>query len=104
MNPRDLEALRATIPMPSQDGRVTLEEAEAVKSVPALSAEKVRAATFDLASTYTNEFVASRLKLRQSGLLRAIGFRPSDELARDRRSQGNTGHIILREVNACPNS
>ncbi len=56
----DLEALRATIPMLSQDGRVTLEEAEAVKSVLALSAEKVRAATFDLASTYTNEFVASR--------------------------------------------
>jgi hypothetical protein len=55
-----LEALRATIPMLSQDGRVTLEEAEAVKSVLALSSEKVRAATFDLASTYTNEFVASR--------------------------------------------
>ena len=49
----DLEALRATIPMLSHDGRVTSEGAEAVRGVLALSSEKVRAARFDLTGTYT---------------------------------------------------
>lgn len=56
----DLEAIRATVPMLSHDGSVTPEQAKAIKNVLAASSEKVRSANFDLASTYTNEFVASR--------------------------------------------
>ena len=55
----DLDALRATIPMISPDGRVTPEEARAIKNVLAVSDEKLRTVRIDLASTYTNEFLPS---------------------------------------------
>ncbi|MFL6414505.1 MAG: hypothetical protein ACJ74Y_02405, partial [Bryobacteraceae bacterium] len=55
----DLDALRATVPMISRDGRVTPEEAEAIKNVLAISDEKVRRAQIDLSQTYTNEFLPS---------------------------------------------
>jgi NitT/TauT family transport system substrate-binding protein len=58
----DLDALRATIPMLSREGRVSPVSAEAVRKVLAVSSEKVRNASIDLAQTYTNEFVPSQQK------------------------------------------
>lgn len=55
----DLDALRATVPMISQDGKVTAEEARAIKNVLAVSSEKVRNARIDLEGTYTNEYLPS---------------------------------------------
>jgi NitT/TauT family transport system substrate-binding protein len=54
----DLEALRATVPMLSRDGSITSEGAQAVREVLTVISEKVRTANFDLASTFTNEFVS----------------------------------------------
>jgi NitT/TauT family transport system substrate-binding protein len=56
----DLAALRVTIPMLSRDGTISPAGAEAVRRVLAVSSEKVRSASIDLAQTYTNEFVTSR--------------------------------------------
>jgi NitT/TauT family transport system substrate-binding protein len=53
----DLDALRATVPMISRDGRVTPEEARAIKDVLAVSSDKVRNSTFDLEATYSNEYL-----------------------------------------------
>ena len=53
----DIAALRTTIPMLSRDGRISPASAEAVQKVLAVSSEKVRTASIDLAQTYTNEFV-----------------------------------------------
>ncbi len=55
----DLDALRATAPMLSRDGRVTPEQAHAVRNVLAVSEERVRTAQIDLSQTYTNESVPS---------------------------------------------
>ena len=54
----DLAALRAAIPMLSRNGTVSPSDAEAVRRILSVSSEKVRAASMDLAQTYTNEFVA----------------------------------------------
>jgi NitT/TauT family transport system substrate-binding protein len=55
-----LEALRHSLPMFSPDGRMTPEGAEAVRTVLAVSSEKVRTAKIDLSATYTNEFLLER--------------------------------------------
>jgi len=55
----DVDALRATVPMLSRNGRVTPEEAQAIKNVLAVSDERVRTAQIDLSQSYTNEFVPS---------------------------------------------
>ncbi len=52
-----VEALRSSMPMFSPDGRMSREGAEAVHAILAESTDKVRAATFDIGKTYTNEFV-----------------------------------------------
>ena len=44
----DVDALRATVPMLSRNGRVTPEEAQAIKNVLAVSDERVRTAQIDL--------------------------------------------------------
>jgi NitT/TauT family transport system substrate-binding protein len=54
-----VEALRHSIPMFSSDGLMTVQGAEAVRKVLALSSDKVRHANVDLSQTYTNEFVVS---------------------------------------------
>lgn len=56
----DLAALRATIPMLSPDGTISPAGAEAVRKVLAVSSEKVRHASIDLAQIYTNEFVTTK--------------------------------------------
>jgi NitT/TauT family transport system substrate-binding protein len=56
----DLAALRATIPMLSRDGTISPAGAEAVRKVLAVSSERVRHASIDLAQIYTNEFVTAR--------------------------------------------
>ena len=53
----DIDAIRMTIPMLSVDGRIKRESAEAVRRVLSSSIEKVRAAKFDITSTYTNQFL-----------------------------------------------
>lgn len=55
----DIEALRETVPMLSANGTISSEGAEAVRRVLAVSSEKIRNSKFDLAATYTNEFVTN---------------------------------------------
>ena len=55
-----LEALRHSKAMFSPNGIMTSEGAEAVRKVLAVSSEKVRNAKIDLASTYTNDFLAKQ--------------------------------------------
>ena len=55
-----LEALQHSLPMYSPDGVMRPEGAEAVRKVLAVSIDKVRTAKFDLAETYTNEFIQSK--------------------------------------------
>jgi NitT/TauT family transport system substrate-binding protein len=52
-----VDALRASMPMFSPDGLMEPAGAEIVRTMLAGSMEKVRAATIDVAKTYTNEFV-----------------------------------------------
>lgn len=59
-----LEALRQSKPMFSPDGIMTPEGAEAVRKVLAVSLEKVGTSTFDLAATYTNEFLGDSSETR----------------------------------------
>ena len=56
----DLAAVTTVLPMFSEDGRMPAEGAEAVKRVVSVSLESVRMGRFDLAQTYTNEFVPTR--------------------------------------------
>jgi len=53
-----LEALKHSMPMYSQDGRITAEGAAAVKSVLSQSIEKVRNANIRIEATFTNQFLA----------------------------------------------
>jgi NitT/TauT family transport system substrate-binding protein len=53
----DLDGLQSLKGMLSEDGRMTAESAEAVRTVLAGSLENVRSAKIDLARTYTNEFL-----------------------------------------------
>lgn len=53
----DLEALRMLIPCLPETGKLSIEEAEAVRKVLSGSVDKVRSAKIDLPSTFTNEFV-----------------------------------------------
>ncbi len=53
----DIEGLNSLKAMLSEDGSMSQESAEAVRSVLSVSLERVRAAKIDLANTYTNEFV-----------------------------------------------
>jgi NitT/TauT family transport system substrate-binding protein len=54
-----VDALRASMPMFSPDGRMSADGALAVRKLLAASIDKVRSATIDLSKTYTNEFVDS---------------------------------------------
>lgn len=54
----DLEGLKSLKAMLSDDGRLSPDSAAAVKKVLGVSLEKVRTADFDLAKTYTNEFLS----------------------------------------------
>jgi len=72
----DVDALRATVPMLSRNGRVTPEEAQAIKNVLAVSDETVRTAQIDLSQSYTNEFVPSISPL-QTRQCRSLSFRHS---------------------------
>jgi len=53
----DIQCLRSLQAMLSEDGKLTRESAAAVQKVLATSLPEVRAASIDLAKTYTNEFV-----------------------------------------------
>jgi NitT/TauT family transport system substrate-binding protein len=55
-----VDALKASMPMFSPDGRMPAEGAEVVRTLLAGSMEKVRNATIDLSKTYTNEFIHGR--------------------------------------------
>jgi NitT/TauT family transport system substrate-binding protein len=55
-----VEALKASLPMFSPDGVMAADGAEEVRTLLAGSIDKVRAATIDMAKTYTNEFVRGR--------------------------------------------
>jgi len=55
-----VEALKASMPMYSPDGRMSAEGAEVVRTLLAGSLEKVRTATIDLSKTFTNEFIHGR--------------------------------------------
>jgi NitT/TauT family transport system substrate-binding protein len=55
-----VDALKASLPMFSPDGVMAAEGAEEVRTLLAGSIDKVRAATIDMAKTYTNEFVRGR--------------------------------------------
>jgi len=55
-----IEALKASMPMFSPDGRMSAEGAEVVRTLLAGSLEKVRTATIDLSKTFTNEFIHGR--------------------------------------------
>jgi sulfonate transport system substrate-binding protein len=55
-----VDALKASLPMFSPDGVMAAEGAEQVRTLLAGSMDKVRAATIDMAKTYTNEFVHGR--------------------------------------------
>jgi NitT/TauT family transport system substrate-binding protein len=55
-----VEALRASMPMFSPDGRMSAEGAEVVRTLLAGSLEKVRTANLDLSKTFTNEFIHGR--------------------------------------------
>jgi NitT/TauT family transport system substrate-binding protein len=52
-----VEAMQNSLSMFSADGRMSVEGAEAVKRVLAVSIEKVRKANPDVTRTYTNEFL-----------------------------------------------
>jgi NitT/TauT family transport system substrate-binding protein len=54
------EALRSSMPMFSEDGAMSAEGAAAVRTLLSGSLEKVRAATIDLSTTYTNELLNGR--------------------------------------------
>ena len=54
------EALKASMPMFSPDGRMSAEGAEVVRTLLAGSLEKVRSANIDLSKTFTNEFIHGR--------------------------------------------
>lgn len=54
-----VEALGASMPMFSTDGRMTADGAAAVRTLLAGSMEKVRNATIDLSATYTNELIGA---------------------------------------------
>jgi len=53
----DLETIRSATPTPSPDGAMAPEGVETVRRLLAVSSAKVRAASLDLSTTYTNEFV-----------------------------------------------
>lgn len=53
----DIDAIRMAISMMSADGKIQRESAEAVRRVLSSSIEKVRQSSFDITSTYTNQFV-----------------------------------------------
>jgi NitT/TauT family transport system substrate-binding protein len=53
----ELEAIRMAKPMYSNDGRVTMESAEAVRRVLSESLESVRKSNIDLSKTFTNEYL-----------------------------------------------
>jgi NitT/TauT family transport system substrate-binding protein len=55
-----VDALRASMPMFSPDGRMPSEGTEVVRTLLAGSMEKVRRASIDLSKTYTNEFIHGR--------------------------------------------
>jgi NitT/TauT family transport system substrate-binding protein len=55
-----VEALTASMPMFSNDGMMTPEGAEVVRTLLAGSLEKVGTATIDVSKTYTNEFIHGR--------------------------------------------
>jgi NitT/TauT family transport system substrate-binding protein len=55
-----VEALKASMPMYSPDGKMSTEGAEVVRTLLAGSLEKVRTATIDLSKTFTNEFIHGR--------------------------------------------
>jgi NitT/TauT family transport system substrate-binding protein len=55
-----VEALKASMPMFSPDGRMPAEGTEVVRTLLAGSMEKVRNASIDLSKTYTNEFIHGR--------------------------------------------
>jgi NitT/TauT family transport system substrate-binding protein len=52
-----VEALKASMPMFSPDGAMAAEGAEVVRTLLASSMDKVRTATIDVSTTYTNEFI-----------------------------------------------
>jgi NitT/TauT family transport system substrate-binding protein len=54
------DALRSSLPMFSPDGMMTRDGAEIVRTLLAGSLDKVKAASIDLSTTYTNEFVVGR--------------------------------------------
>jgi len=54
------DALRASMPMFSTDGAMSADGAGAVRALLAGTNDKVRTATFDIARTYTNEFIHGR--------------------------------------------
>jgi sulfonate transport system substrate-binding protein len=55
-----VEALTASMPMFSPDGRMPAEGTEVVRTLLAGSMEKVRRASIDVSKTYTNEFIHGR--------------------------------------------
>jgi NitT/TauT family transport system substrate-binding protein len=55
-----VEALKASMPMFSPDGRMPVEGTEVVRTLLAGSMEKVRGASIDLSKTYTNDFIHGR--------------------------------------------
>jgi NitT/TauT family transport system substrate-binding protein len=55
-----VEALKASMPMFSPDGRMPAEGTEVVRTLLAGSMEKVRGASIDVSKTYTNEFIHGR--------------------------------------------
>ncbi len=55
-----VDALKASMPMFSTDGRMTPDGAAAVRTLLAASMDKVRGATIDLSKTYTNELLDGR--------------------------------------------
>jgi NitT/TauT family transport system substrate-binding protein len=54
----DLETLRGLMPSFSPDGTMPHDGAEAVRKSMSIISDKIRAANFDLASTYANEFLS----------------------------------------------
>ena len=55
-----VDALKASLPMFSPDGVMAADGAAQVRTLLAQSIDKVRGATIDMATTYTNEFVHGR--------------------------------------------
>jgi len=55
-----VEALKASMPMYSPDGAMSVEGAEVVRQLLAGSLEKVRTTPIDLSKTFTNEFIHGR--------------------------------------------